>query len=79
MLRCQGRISVGLCDVLNKKLFYPNVYYVQHLLRVLIWWCHGHNIAISNWIINTEVFLWEIQNGEIWFSIFVDKFPYGLC
>ena len=66
-----------LCDILNKKLFYSNICYVQHVLGVLIWWFHGHNIAI-NIEFNTNVFLWEVQNGEIWFSIFVDKFPYGL-
>ena len=34
MLRCQGRISVGLYvtyTVLNKQLLYLNIYYVQHL------------------------------------------------
>ena len=36
------------------------------------------NIATTHWIINTEVFLWEIQNGEFHFSIFIDKFPNGL-
>ena len=36
------------------------------------------NIAATHRIITTEVFLWEIQNGEFEFSMFVDKFPNGL-
>ena len=33
------------------------------------------NIAATHRIITTEVILWEIQNGEFDFSMFVDNFP----
>ena len=51
---------------------------VRLLLFFLTEWWKMDNIATTHWIINTEVFQWEIQNGEFHFSIFIDKFPNGL-
>ena len=85
MLRCQGRISVGLYvtyTVLKKQLFYSNISAMYNIFSEC--WYDDVMVTILPYqielhvCINTVVFLWKIQNGEIWFSIFVDEFRYGL-